>query len=279
MMLTEPRYAVVPEPEGAPYETVRWLRREVARFREGLAHTERRAAAAAVLDGLDLDRLRADAAVWTARVVDDAARSAFDAMELVARTVPAGVLAVALGIDPPEQAVAAVRAVAPCYQPGTDVPAAADDAVRRLAGLFRPAADVTVAARIGVLVQAYDATAGLIGNAIVAARESGPGADAGELVRAVLRDDPPVRGTRRVDPAGRVHPVDLTTAGPGGGPAPFGRGAHACPGESHAVAIAEGAVGVLLVRCEHTAGEVPYTGGEVLRIPARLMLRERGGRR
>lgn len=67
------------------------------------------------------------------------------------------------------------------------------------------------AARIGLLVQAYDAT-----RALLAGRR------------------PPVPTTRRVAPDGSERTVDLTDQ-------PFGAGRHACPAQAHAEAMVEGA--------------------------------------
>ena len=143
--------------------------------------------------------------------------------------------------------------------------------------LFRalgPGADeVIVANRIGLLIQSHDATAGLIGNTLVAL---GRHPDTRERLAAdpdllpailleVLRHDPPVQNTRRFvardgDVAGqRMREGDavlvlLAAANrdPAANPAPerfdplrqerriftFGAGIHACPGDALAVAIA-----------------------------------------
>ncbi|HET9140618.1 MAG TPA: hypothetical protein VFO68_14730, partial [Actinophytocola sp.] len=90
--------------------------------------------------------------------------------------------------------------------------------------------DEATAARIGLLVQACDATAGLVRNA----GERGADGTPEETVAATLREDPPVRSTRRVRD-GEPVTVDLSTL-------PFGAGPHACPGREHAVAIACGVV-------------------------------------
>jgi hypothetical protein len=98
----------------------------------------------------------------------------------------------------------------------------ANEAVARLIEACGGTHDEDTAARIGVLVQAFAATAELVRTA---AERGGDGEDS---VRAVLRDDPPVRFTRR---GGAL--VDLASAG-----LPFGAGPHACPGREHAIALA-----------------------------------------
>ncbi len=87
-LLTDFRYRVPADGEDAPYGTVRWLRHEVARFRDGASHAERRAAAVALLAQLEPNRLRSDARSRATRLVDDADGTTFDAMAAVARVVP-----------------------------------------------------------------------------------------------------------------------------------------------------------------------------------------------
>ncbi|MFH7596483.1 cytochrome P450 [Streptomyces racemochromogenes] len=125
---------------------------------------------------------------------------------------------------------------------------------------------------IGFLSQTYDATAGLIGNTLVALARGADAPDTGALVREVVRYDAPVQNTRRFaaepfthagstvepgqqvlvvlaaanrDPAvnpdphalspGRVNPAVFT----------FGAGAHRCPGGELATALATAVVGEL----------------------------------
>ncbi|MEU8588235.1 cytochrome P450 [Streptomyces sp. NPDC048664] len=130
---------------------------------------------------------------------------------------------------------------------------------------------------VGFLSQTYDATAGLIGNTLLAlsrgaARPGDPKA-ADALVREVVRHDAPIQNTRRfaaeafthgdhvVEPGGQVLVV-LAAANrdPSVNPDPhtllldrvnpvvftFGAGAHRCPGEDLATAISGAVVGELL---------------------------------
>jgi len=119
---------------------------------------------------------------------------------------PVAVLAEALGLP---VAAEDVEVVARSYQPHTAITAEADEALARLVAACGGYDEVT-ANRIGLLVQACAATAALVAGV-----------------------HPPVPVTRRVGPDGVVVEVDLTGF-------PFGLGAHACPGERHALAIAEG---------------------------------------
>ena len=272
-----------------------WLRASVARFCDGAAHARRRGYAVDLLgaiDPADLERRAHDA---TADIVRG--RSTVDVMSEVARPVPVGVLMGALRRRPrlrsagalpvvagagalpvaagagalpvaagagalpvaagagalPVAAGAAVAAAARAYQPHTNGDREADAAVATLVEAFGGVADEITAARVGLLVQAYDATAGLIGNAIVGRDE----------VAAALREDPPVRRTRRVRGGSTVH-VDLTAN-------PFGAGPHRCPGREHATAIVAGVVAALR-DFRPVAGGIEYEPSPALRIPARLLV-------
>jgi cytochrome P450 len=134
-------------------------------------------------------------------------------------------------------------------------------------------ADPVIANAVGLLMQAYEATAGLIGNSLLAlaARPALPARLQREpallqaLLHEVLRYDPPVQNTRRylardalvagqMLPGGALVLVVLAAANrdPAANPDPdrfdllradrqsftFGAGAHACPGQRLAVAIA-----------------------------------------
>ncbi|MFC7384481.1 cytochrome P450 [Sphaerisporangium rhizosphaerae] len=181
-VLADPRFVVptVPADDAAP-GTVAWLRAGVARFSNGPRHRRRRAMVAADLRRMEPSVLRAAAREWTTAVVEGAGDEPFDVMASIARTVPIGVLGGALGVaglDPARpdgvgDFVRAVSAVAAAYHPGTGGGAAddgeADAAVSALVALLGPGDPEAVAARIGLLVQACDATAGLIGNTLDAA--------------------------------------------------------------------------------------------------------------
>jgi cytochrome P450 len=134
--------------------------------------------------------------------------------------------------------------------PGADAAAIAQahDAARAL--LAQGAAEgldgAAAANRIAFMQQALDATAGLIGNAVLR-RRAGDAAAGPQLVQSVSRHDPAVHNTRRFAAAGlelaglEIRPGDglvLLLAGA----QPFGAGAHACPGERIALAIAAAAL-------------------------------------
>ncbi|WP_406045419.1 cytochrome P450 [Micromonospora sp. NBC_00898] len=217
-VLTHPD-CVVPAAPGGPPGTLAWLRGAVSRFSGPEHHPARRAIGVTALVGLDPDELRTAAARLTGDEIDRAG-GRLDVMARLARRVPVVVLADRLGLADPPAAVPAVVAVAAAYHPGV-TPAAvarADRAVGTLLGLSPPAPPEVTANRLGLLVQACDATAGLIGAAAwqvlpgpqAAADRLGPSAPAdtvgrdvrsvptGDLLAEVLRLDPPVRATRRV---------------------------------------------------------------------------------
>ena len=206
-ILADPSYVVppaaaVPETE---FGTLAWLRSLVARFCDGDAHDRRRALVERDLADLDPDRLRLAAAELTGRELAQQARGEqFDAM-ILARRVPVAVLAAELGLvrDGLRRAVDAVITASPGY-PNPDAAWLGTDAsVKQLAEALVAAGDLgpqdaeLLANRIGLLMQACDATAGLIGNALISAFVVGDGdsdnvAAADELVAETISVDPPV---------------------------------------------------------------------------------------
>ena len=178
------------------------------------------------------------------------------------------------------------------------------DLDREVASAGRAEREDAVANGIGFLSQAYEATAGLIGNTLVTLGRHRPRgashANPGELaviVREVVRYDPPVQNTRRfvardatvtghAMKAGDVVLVVLAAANrdPMANPEPsrfdplrpsrqaftFGNGPHACPGESIATAIAVAGVRQLLgcgVEPERLAADVTYRASANTRVP------------
>ena len=70
-------------------------------------------------------------------------------------------LAAATGVADPVAAVAATRVVAAAYHPGTDA-AGADEALAALLALLPPDEPEALAQHVALLVQACEATAGLV---------------------------------------------------------------------------------------------------------------------
>lgn len=208
---------VPPVPKDVEPGGVRWLRANVARFSGPGDHPRRRALVLAEL--APMGSLR-DKAFALTRELDR------EPVERIGWTVPVAVLARELGLPDVSRDIAAVSA---CYHPHTEPGADAEEAMRRLIETLGGDVDERTAARIGLLVQACDATAKLIGKAVAARR---PGEGAESLLTRVLREDPPVRITRRwVD--GRIVEVDLSRH-------PFGAGPKRCPGQAQALEVAAG---------------------------------------
>ena len=138
---------------------------------------------------------------------------------------------------------------------------------------------------IGLLTQSWDATAGLIGNALVRLGRGADPADLPTVIEDVLRRDPPVQNTRRyvaseVVLAGhRLQEGDAIlvvlaaavrdpVAPPG---LDFGHGVHACPGARLAVLIARAGVERVLaggVDLARLARDVVYHPSVNARVPA-----------
>jgi cytochrome P450 len=181
------------------------------------------------------------------------------------------------------------RAFVRCIAPGADADALArgQSAAASLLELFHGLPvmqgrdEATVANTIGLLSQAYDATAGLIGNTLVALARHAELRAAVASQPALLRDvlaevsryDPPVQNTRRFvaadgvvagqpmragdailvvlaaanrDPAANPDAARFDIARPDRRCFTFGIGAHACPGEVLAQTIAQAGVARLI---------------------------------
>jgi cytochrome P450 len=178
------------------------------------------------------------------------------------------------------------------------------DLDREVARVGRADREDVVANGIGFLSQAYEATAGLIGNTLVTLGRFRPRgarhAESGELgaiVREVVRYDPPVQNTRRFvatdttvaghamkrgdvvlvvlaaanrDPRANPEPSRFDPLRPSRQAFTFGIGPHACPGEAVATAIAEAGVRQLLacgVQPEGLAAETTYRPSANTRVP------------
>ncbi|GAA1616288.1 hypothetical protein [Actinoplanes couchii] len=205
-VLDDVTFVVPPVPPAT--SGIAWLRATVGRFAEGTVHERRRAAQIAILDTIPPETLRGHGPAH-----------------------PVEILARAMGVDAP--IVESVREAAQAYQPGTGDESRADAAVTRLVAVFGGVHDEATAARIGLLVQACDATATLIERS----RDRG--------VAEVLRDDPPVVATKRQ--ATITTTIGGITIGQGeivrvrlAGETAFGSGPRRCPGRVYALALAEG---------------------------------------
>jgi cytochrome P450 len=282
---------------------VSWLRASVSRFANGAEHRGRRALVEAELGRLDPGALRA---AGHELALDQLARCGrpgdrADVMSLLARRVPVAVLAAQLGLADPLRAAAAVTAVAACYFPGSGAgrEQRADAETAWLVAALSPASpDVTVA-RIAIMVQACDATAGLIGTALYLLRDRpGGAAPAGEkwrteaLLAETLRRRPPASKFRRVATApaelGGQHVAagdrvvcDVDAAGRDPQAAPhgsgraaaglaFGAGLRPCPGPHQALALAAAVIDAVRERCVLQPGTPVTYEAAPTRVPERL---------
>lgn len=282
----------------------------LVRFNDGAGYCPFKRAVSAALDSIAAARVAEQSRTW-ARVLADEIDPARDPGRLArfAFHLPIYVTASLLGIPAPllPRTAAWAGDFARCLAPGSGPAQAARGAVAAgqlltmfralpptfpddslLAILAREArrvgredAEIIVANGIGFLFQAYDATAGLIGNTLVAlashpevyARVVAEPGLLGGVIDEVLRSDPPIQNTRRFvagdgeiagqemragdailvvlaaanrDPSANPHPARFDIARTDRRIFTFGAGAHACPGASLAVTIARAGVAQLL---------------------------------
>lgn len=251
----------------------------LARMNDGERHAAPKAALQRALAALPMAQAARHAAAVAAPLIphDAATLNAF------VYGIPMRAVASLLGFaedDLPRVAAWVARYVA-CLSPlaSADDIAAAHEAADALLGALRglvrnapaqglladavrapwPDEHALLANLAGLMTQTYEATAGLLGNCIVA-RLRGDGAGAAVLVQGVMASDPAIHNTRRFTagdigiggarvPAGQA--LLLVLAGTAG----FGHGRHACPGQALAQCIVAQALEAL-----REAGPLPGAG-------------------
>jgi cytochrome P450 len=339
-VLTSERCRVRPPAEPVPKALVGSpageIFRRLVRMTDGAGHDAAKYAVAATLHSLDAERLAEESARWARPLagsgVDPVALSTF------VFALPVHVVGSLLGMPPAflRQATQWIGHFVRCLAP-TSTPAQVErgkDAAGHLLELGQmtlaegPAdgllpvlarqaeragvddRDLIVANGIGLLSQSYEATAGLIGNTLLALaarprlREE-IAADPAWLpavVREVSRHDAPVQNTRRWvaaagpvggqgmeagdivvvllaaanrDPAANPRPHDFDPQRPERRLFTFGVGPHACPGETLAVGIAAAGISALLESGLDPTGLPPrltYRPSANARIPLFVML-------
>jgi len=338
-VLASPRGRVRPAAEPVPAALVGTPAGEVfgrlVRMNDGAGHQPLKDAVIEAVGGVQPAQATAASARW-AGALADRALSERGGLSRFAFALSAHVVGDLVGLpsDALDAAAAATGEFARCIAPGSGaeqvargaagaaelrdrfraaLEGAGDPARAGLLGALaraarrvgRPDPEAIVANGIGFLSQAYEATAGLIGNTLVAlAREpglleeiSGRPARLSAAVQEVLRHDPPVQNTRRFvaedgpvagQPmrAGDAVLVVLAAANrdPAANPDParfdldrdprrtfgFGHGEHRCPGDALAAAIARAGVAALLERGvdpRRLPGPVRYRPSANARIP------------
>ena len=280
----------------------------LVRMTDGPAHGPLKQVVAGALATLDGESVRARAVGWARTLVERIDAKSPAGVDELARSLSAHAIASLLAV--PDAAVGPVersgRQYVTAVAPGADaarlergkvaaghlvetvrtavagaragLPVALGREAER-AGIADPAA--VVANAIGFMTQAYEATAGLIGNSLraLAARpglRASVAANPAQLeavVREVLRHDAPVQNTRRFlaadgviggqpmaagdtvlvvlaaanhDAAANPRPERFDEARASRRTFTFGVGPHACPGETLAVSIARAGVESLL---------------------------------
>jgi cytochrome P450 len=317
--LTSPLGRVRPAAEPVPRTLVGSPAGEIfgqlVRMSDGAAHAQLKPGVAARVATLAPERIVEQADVWAQRLVAELTpQSDPSTLAAFAFRLPVYVIASLLGVAAAdvvhtEQWVGEfVRALAPTGTPA-QVEAGQEAAGRLIAQflalLGRDELDAMVANTIGYLSQAYEATAGLIGNTVVAlgrepairARVASDARLLAAVVREVVRHDPPVQNTRRFvaeagtiggqtvkagdavlvvlaaanrDPAVNPDPARFDPARRERQSFTFGLGAHACPGEALASSITERGVAQLLaagVEPEALLERVRYRPSGNTRVP------------
>jgi cytochrome P450 len=291
--------------DGAAVGTLSWLRASVSRFANGGEHEQRRAVVVGQLHLLDPQTLRRDCGERTRAELARAGRSGqrVDLMARIARQVPMATMAAMLGAADPELAAQAVVAIAAGYFGTTDAQIASEAgaATVRLVSMLDPGDLAAAVACITLMVQACDATAGLIGGALHALQDTpsaGPGWSTGAVLSEVLRYSPPVKAIRRVACSPAAYGEQLIAAGDTvlssvdsanrdpavfesadvfdparHGPASltFGYGIRPCPGQDQALMLAAGLIDAVRERCALRPGTpIDYLTAAPLRIPRHL---------
>lgn len=281
---------------------------QLARMNEGEAHRVARGALVKGLVGVDVAQVFESANRQAADAIERSGKRDATRLDALAFALPVRIVAELVGLQPYDTLEATVRQFVACLSP-LSPPAALDRAHEAADALQAKLHALTIAGAgaspllerivsgglaagaetpnalvsnlLGLFSQTFDATAGLIGNSIVAlathaqfaARLRESPADIHAFVREVARFDPAVQNTRRF-PRESVH-MEGVTLQPGDAvlvllaaasrdeasfDAPdaflidrprqalpgFGAGRHACPGEAIAHAIASGVVAALV---------------------------------
>ena len=276
-ILASDAWVVVPPSAADP--STQTLLAKTARFSEGREHVERRAAAQALMP--HPTRAREIARLLTGHAITDAGPF-LDAMP-VARHVPVAALASCLEIpgNASDRVASLVGQLCDASAPGL-LPRPPGDGLGDVSGELAVISAVACGspaageAAVGLMFQARDATAGLVGLALL----RGCDPDFPErTVEETLRCDSPVQATTRTRTGTGDAPVlawvVLATGDATLGIAPtFGRGRHACPGHAVAAALACGVLdGFREAGWQAVPGQaIGYEPRPNLRIPHQILM-------
>jgi cytochrome P450 len=285
--------------------TIAWLRASVSRFVNGAEHERRRAQAVGELARLSPELLRSEAKERSHVVLAGLGRRG-DRVELMgplARRVPMATLAAALHCPDPESAATAVIAAAAGYLFALEDPErlrVADAATTTLVDLFMPSEIGAAIARISLLAQGCDATAGLVGTTLEVLQDATLAATVettDALLAEVLRHSPTLLLSRRVagsdldfdrchvsagdtvlchidtanrDSAAFERPDQFDPSRKGPLNLTFGYGVRPCPAAPHALALAAGVIDAVREACGFLPGRGVDYEPSGLRIPQRI---------
>jgi cytochrome P450 len=266
----------------------------MARMTEGPRHDVLRASVDGFVARIDLAALTIAARRCARRLANDLSSGGAPALTAFLYLMPASTIALVVGLEAEPRTLAAIRDFARAIAPGSSAAdlelgvVAANDLRRRL-----PHDDAELAAeRLGILFQTYDATAGLIGNALARLAGDARAGNGRQTARALdtllertLREDAPIQNTRRfaaedtivldqVVRAGETVLVLLAAANHdpcGERTYTFGVGTHACAGAQIATHLARAALEALLavdldLPSLRVAGYHPSTNARVPRF-------------
>jgi cytochrome P450 len=306
-LLGDERLVVAEAPEAARVGTMAWLRGAVSRFVNGEAHAARRAEIEAIVGGFSAERLRRCAESRALELIEDAPPGAsLEVMSRVGRAAPVEALALAMGLDEPTVVAEHVIAASPGFfaassHQGT---ARSDAAVARLVPLCDTGGLEASVARIAIMMQACDATAGLLGCSLVRLKDGGHAAEQWPtfgVVGETARLDPPLGRMRRLAkdpltewgvPAGSTVILDVAAANRDSVAFPeplrfdperrgtppiltFGWGVRPCPGALHAMGLAAGVVDAVRTTCRFLEGVEVEWEPPPLRVPRALHVTRR----
>ncbi|UGQ47176.1 cytochrome P450 family protein [Massilia endophytica] len=235
----------------------------LARMNDGEKHASARQAVQARIAALGADGVAQRARAIAARMQPGAGDVA--ALNRYMDEVPVRVIASLLGFgdEELEQVAAQVRSFVACLSPlsSAEQIEGSHGAARMLMSAMERMEDGSaemLANLVGLMSQTYEATAGLLGNSIIA-RWRQPDGEPAQLVRDTVRLDPSIHNTRRFVAedaelggvrvaAGEAILVVLGAAG-----MTFGHGVHRCPGRELAETITVAALEELGLAPAHLA--------------------------